>query len=421
MTRRRKRSASNSHNSRPLLGAVVGIALGMLPLVVVIEVADGMIDGILRRFMETSSYNFEFAFYRDPSMEEYDKRKSLIKDISSVRYVTIERTGPALGSFGDAKAPLQIRGVETDIYEKDTLFQSYLTFSSGRFDLTGKKSILLGEASARSLGANTGDAIILLTGMLLPNGKLASRAEEFIVKGIFSSGYEEMDRLWAFVSLKDSERLIHDSTGQIFIGIKVDDPIGGFVKMEKKFRNAIPSDGILSSWKDKSYFLRQNFDFSRAMLLLIMALIVLVAATNVSSSMIMVVLERNREIAIQKTMGVSPTEITIIYQIIGIIYGGIGIVCGTLLGVIISLNINGIIYGLNTMTNVIGRLLGVIPGGETFEVFNARFYLERIPVEVRYAELLGAMGFALFLVAVSTFLPALRAGRLRPVEIIRND
>jgi lipoprotein-releasing system permease protein len=158
-----------------------------------------------------------------------------------------------------------------------------------------------------------------------------------------------------------------------------------------------------------------------------MALIVAVATINISSTLIMVVIERTEEIGILKAMGTRPNEITRSFVFAGLLIGMAGVVLGLGLGLAVAVNINALLAGVESLVNqlVFGfrRLISPIvtlPGSARVQVFNAEFYLEEIPIRIKVVELFSVAAASLLLSSVAAFFPARAAARIRPLEVLRK-
>ncbi|GHU44225.1 hypothetical protein FACS1894190_15410 [Spirochaetia bacterium] len=152
------------------------------------------------------------------------------------------------------------------------------------------------------------------------------------------------------------------------------------------------------------------------MLLFIMALIVLVAAVNVSSATSMLVLERQRDIAVLKSFGTSPGETKFIFIAAGLLTGLTGTIIGIFAGLVIGCNINQIISALENFINLFAQ----VSHGDKIKILNPDFYLEKIPIMVDYRTVIFIGLFAVLCSIVSSAFPAARAGKTKPVELLQK-
>ena len=160
------------------------------------------------------------------------------------------------------------------------------------------------------------------------------------------------------------------------------------------------------------------------MLVFIMTLIVLVAAVNISSALIMLVMERRREIAILKSLGGTPNGITLSFLLTGLAAGGAGLLIGLPFGLLVSVNINKIIVFTENVLNAFLKIVYIIGGGVEFNAFrllNPDYYLTEIPVSVPFSELFFMCGAVMLLSLAVSILPAVKAGKENPLEIFRKS
>lgn len=404
--------------SSPILGAVLGIALGMLPLIVVLHISGGMINGIISRYIELSSYHIQLKSYRNFSSEEWESKRAKMADEPGVSHAFVERTGFGMVYNSEGKTGVQIRAIPAEMYKLDSGFSRFLNIDSGTFDLSDSRSVVLGRQAAESLSVQVGDELRILTGKLSENGNYVPRLTRMKVTGIISSGYQELDKLWVFISLETGFRILHDTGSLTFIGIKTEDPFAAdFGSQLMRISQEMRPELYALSWIQLNDYLRKNYRTTQSILLFIMILVVLVAALNISSSLVMLILENAREIAILKCMGASPSVIQLLYILIGGLAGTVGAISGACIGLVISLNINGIINGINQVGS---WLVSGGKGGESFSLLNPGFYLEEIPVTADWPMIIFFILFTIFLSFLSSWLPARKAGGQRPLDIIRK-
>ena len=407
-----------------LLGSVLGIALSLVPLIVVLEVADGMIAGITRRYLEVGTYHAQVSFPEMTSAEELEGILESLRAQPAVRYAMVERQGLGLASAAGGRSAVTIRAVAPQVYAEDEGFRRYFRLEAGSFDLKTPGSILLGRELGQRLGAGVGDRVRLLT--LRGGARSVPLVTAFTVRGVFSTGYQELDKLWVYVPLVGAERLLGGSGASRFIGLKLDDP---FTDLERKLaRLALPGEAEVHSWYQLEKASYKSFQTTRALLLFIMALIVAVAAVNVSSSLVMVVLEKTPEIAILKAMGAGPLDIGLAFTVTALATGLAGTALGLAGGAAVALNINALLAGLERAINAAGRVAFALlapavrlPRPPAIRLFNTEFYLDSIPIDLRLRELAVIAAATLLLAVLAAWLPALRAGRVRPLDVLRRS
>ena len=409
--------------SRPVLGAVLGIALSMIPLIVVLFMSDGMIRGITDRFIETGTYHIQLRSLQSLPDEEMTETYKEIEKLPGVLRVYPEHYGMGMAFAGEAQTAVTIRGLQPGLYEDDPGFRQYLNIKDGEFSLNSGSSAMIGSETARKLGVQVGDEVKILTGKTLSTGKYIPKISRFTVKGIFSTGYQELDRLWVMISFDRSLKILQDSESRTIAGIKTETPYGDLSVLMEKMSPILHGRWGIYSWKTLNRSQQSNFETTRALLVFIMVMIVLVAVMNISSSMVMLVMENEQAIGIQKSMGLSPRTLASQYVITAALAGGIGSILGILAGCLLSFNLNGLIRCLEKGLNIILYLFHSFSGrvaASPVELLNRAYYLEEIPVDIRFSLLLVIFLATVLLSVTASFIPVRKAGGIKPLDILRK-
>lgn len=407
---RRRREQAKGH---PLFGAAAGIALSLVPLITVDHVAAAMIEGIIARYRETSSYHIQVHNWGFPEQSKWEEAAENLTSKESVSDAWVERQGFGLARGAQTREGLTLRALPSDVYLRDAGFSSYIEFDEGKWDLSSGDSILLGREAARRLGASIDDEIRVLTARRLNNGRYIPKVTRFTVKGVFSSGYQDLDRTWAFIPLETGWSILSDESSTTFIGCKVPHP----QKIGRSFADSIIAtlgEGwVAYVWTDLNRYLLSNLNTTRGLLIVIMALIIIVAVVNVLTSLIMLTLERRREIGILKCTGTSPRAITRTFFLAGIFAAAVGTVFGSAGGLLIARFVNEII-------SAVEFLLGLFTAGPGPKLLDEGYYLQYIPITIRWGAtaVIALSTFVLSLLAAA--LPAFRASRLKPLDVLRK-
>jgi lipoprotein-releasing system permease protein len=246
------------------------------------------------------------------------------------------------------------------------------------------------------------------------------------VRGVFSTGYQELDGLWVLVSSAQGERMLSSSRSSTILGIKLP---GGHVPLYRRsveVQDALGAGWAVYTWYELERAQYKSFQTTKALLVFIMVLILIVASVNISSSLVAMVIEKRQEIAILKSTGTHPQGIALAFVITGLITGVVGTLIGLAAGMAISVNINAVISGLETVTTgvtmVAARVLApfvTLPEAQ-IDLFNASFYLERIPIRINPLEILLVGAFSIGLATAAAYFPARSAARIRPLDVMRK-
>ena len=425
-------------------GGVLGIAFSLIPLVLVFVVANGMISGITMRFIETGTYHLQLLARGRDNALAMSELAEVLPGLDGVVHAFPELQGLGLLAGGRGHSGVQLRGVNSEIYARDANFSRYLDIVAGDFDVSGERKVVIGDNLAATLNIVVGDEVRIITAQTRHAERIIPRVSRFTVSGVVSTGYRELDALWVFMNEADARRIIPPNELREFIGIKVEEPFALDSKSgELEFVQGVPPVGKhdsnellyeirllagdqwrLLTWFDLEQSQYMSFITTRNLLLFIMVLIVLVAAVNISSAMIMLVFEKQEELALLKTLGIRNHHILILFLIAGGITGGIGAVIGLSLGALAAYNVNSIVLALEWIINGFGYLRVILASpGELYipiELFNPEFYLNNIPVNLQLSDLGNMVLVTLLLSIVMSYLPALRAVKLRPLDLLHR-
>lgn len=431
---------TRSGGLKRIRGAIVGIALSLVPLLMVYQVAEGMIEGISARFLETGTFHLQARFPGDfEILPEAGRDGSWGQTIADIRrqdgvvWAGEEVQGMLLGASDTASLGLMVRAVDPSLVQ-DPGFSRYIQVQEGSLDVSGPDTVVLGREAARLLGVGAGDSIRLLS-LRTDAAAFIPKVSRLRVAGVISSGYQELDKLWCFVNLERGKRLLPPETMDRFIAIKVDQPQtlpnplfasggSGTGGVFARVRSVLGFSWTIHTWYELQKNEYLSFVTTRNLLMFIMFLIVLIASVNVSSAMIMMVLEKQHEIAILKSMGAGPGSIVAIFMGAGGISGGLGALVGLSAGAVLSLFVNEIIHGFEWLLNAAGAVFQALanPGASYQElaIFNPAFYLERIPIRLNPGVIAAIFGLTIVLSLAASWFPARKAARLRPLEIMRK-
>lgn len=416
--------ASNKTTSH-LIGAILGIGLSLVPLITVIEVSGGMIEGITRRFIEIGSYHLQVRTYSPIEEKERESALQKISDTTGVTNAFPLVFGEGLVYSPQGKTGVSIRSLPENYYSGDKGIKEYLSIDAGEFQLSSKQDALLSSQVAEKLNVSVGDRIRLLTAKSRPNRAPILRPSFFTVKGVFSTGYYELDALSMYIPIS-SGKVLFDEPGSYTIGVKLEKPYQNAEKVARQLLNELSNEWYVYTWYSLERPMLNSFRTTRNLLIFVMALIVLVATVNISSSMIMLVIEKEPEIAMLKSVGVTPTTITKSFIYTGIWLGTVATIVGVSIGLAAAVNINSLLKGLEGVLNsgysLIETLLSPVMelNNEQIKVFDESFYLETIPIRIMFLEIFLTGVGAMLASTLAAFFPARRAGKIKPLEILRK-
>jgi len=261
----------------------------------------------------------------------------------------------------------------------------------------GPAGILLGKRMAAKLGASVGDTVNLVAPGLTPAG-LALAQRRLRVAGTFELGLPEFDSTYGFISIDVAKRMM-GKTDIDFIQLRVDD-IWAAPEIARQIDDLADADYITQDWADVNQSLFSALSLERKAISLTIALIVMVAALNIVASLILMVMEKHRDIAILKTMGASARSVTLIFMLQGVIVGLIGTLVGTVAGV--------------AAATIADRYQLVSVAADIYMV-------SHMPFTVRPIDLLLVVSAAVLICFVATIYPSRQAARLDPAQALRYE
>jgi lipoprotein-releasing system permease protein len=399
----------SSKGERYLLGAAAGIALSLIPIMVTLIVTDGMIKGITERFLELSTGHIRITPFN--SEIDIDIIQQSIQNETGVRGIWKEKQGIGIILGAKGKTGVTIRAVEPSFWE-DEGSKRYLTVIDGSTNIENNNDVLLGRELAKTIGAKIGDKVRIMMLHTDSEGKTIPRTALFNLRGIISAGYHEIDSMWCIISYDEGQKML--SSGDSFLVAKIDDPFNN----AEYIANNINWTGSCwaYTWKEIQPAQYNSYESTRQLLLFIMALIVLVAAVNVSAAISMLVIERESEIAVLKTFGAAPSNIHSIFMFGSFLTGLIGAVTGITAGLFIGININRIIRSLEAFINIFSNIFN----SGKIKILDPDYYLESIPIIIDWHTVLFIGIFTIMCALVSSWFPAFHAGSTKPVELLRK-
>ena len=435
---KRNDPSGKSNGRRSLIGAMCCIGISLVPLVAVLVISDGMIQGITGRMIGLSSR--DIAVYIDSdssSVQNSDTFIAAAASLSRVDGITasfpeIQGTGLAAGK--SSRTGATIRAVPEDLFKTDRAFSELFTVVEGETSFSSPNDVIIGQKLAQDLNLHAGDTLRLITMSTAATVRVIPKVTLCTVKGIVSCGYQELDALWVFIPLKTGFSILPRNSSQFIVGLLTPNAFSKNLYLTQNEvqeaaygnRSIDPINyAYVYRWDEVNAAEYENFSSTKALLLLIMLLIVLVASVNISSALVMLVMERRREIAILKSVGGTAQGIAASFLLTGFAAGIGGVLVGIPLGLLAAVNINKIIVFMEKLVNVFAEFVYLLGNGDRslytgIHLLDPAYYLQNIPVSVPLGELLIiAVGTLVLSLAVSA-VPAIKAGREKPLDTLRK-
>jgi lipoprotein-releasing system permease protein len=380
--------------------STVGVTVGVMAVVIALAVMTGLQGELRDRILGSNAHIY--VSKTGGGIVDYRAEAAKLRQLPHVIGAAPALMGQGLLSAGREQAPVQIKGIDPALEPQVTDLKRAL--KSGDFEALspppdGWPGILLGTDLAAQLGVAVGDSVTLITaqGTLTPNG-LQPLPRRFRVAGTFNLGLYEFDDTFAFVALPTAMRLF-DKTQVDYIQLRVDD-IYAAPDVARSIPERFGHDYYAQDWAQMNKPLFSALWLEKIAVSLAIGLIVIVAALNIVTSLILLVMEKNRDIAILKTMGTSARSVTVIFMMQGLIIGLVGTIVGGIGGLAVSRIMDR--YHLIHMSTEIYQV-SYLP----FRVLPRDFTLV----------LLGAV----LICFVATIYPSRQAARLDPAQALRYE
>lgn len=387
--------------------SMAGIALGVMVLITVLSVMNGFDKEIQKRVFSmvppVTITNVNGA------ISEWQDLQKLLTEFSYIKATAPFVTGEVLLSYGGSVQPALISGVLPE--EERKISQVADKMQIGQFsDLKpGKFGIILGENLASLLNANIGDKVTIVTPQvsLSPAGVMP-RFKRFTVIGIFRAGNGfGFDRGMGFIQLNDAQKLmgLGDNVSGLHLSI---DNVYAAPRIATELATQLTPTASVSTWADQFGEFFHAVQLEKTMMFFILMLIIAVAAFNLVSTLVMVVNEKQSDIAILRTYGATPGMIMNIFIVQGGLVGVIGTLLGVALGVLLALNVTDIVNWIEHVFHV------------QFLSSNV-YFVDYLPSHIEWSDVCKISIASLLLSLIATIYPAWRASRMDPVESLRYE
>ena len=389
--------------------SLIGISLGVATLIIVMSVMNGFREELLSRIIGLNGHATFYVNNNSESINADNIEKILLGFDEVFDLVSLVESTVMISNKKQSRGVV-VRGLSINDLKENALLEKSISVKV-LTNFNEENTIILGKRLATSLQLKSGDNVTIISssGLSTPFGD-APMAKNFIVAGTFDLGMYEYDSSVIFMKINNLRNFLGYNNNYI-------DNIELFYKSPensdlityniKDTLNSIETGNIIIPWTQRHAQLFSALEVERNVMFIILTLIILVAAFNIISSMIMLVKDKESSISILRTMGISENSILKIFIIVGASIGIIGTVIGFTIGLLFSLNIQKI-----------QQLLEGITGTNLFAA--EIYFLSKLPAKIDFTEVGLVVLFALILSLLATLYPAWRASRIDPIKVLRN-
>ena len=385
--------------------SLLGIMLGVATLIIVMSVMNGFRQELLTRILGVNGHLSVYG--NSQKLFNYNELGLKLSKIDGVIRAIPMIEGQVMASANERANGAVVRGMsQSDISVRKIIADNITQGSLKQFK--GNNSIVIGYRMAQKFKINIDDNIMLIS----PKGNVTAfgtvpRMKSYIVTGIFNVGMHEYDSSFIFMPLSAAQIYFKLSKAVSYLDITIEDP-NKASEIAIKIWDIVGRNGRVYDWQQTNSSFFNAIQVERNVMFLILTLIVIVAAFNIISSLIMLVKDKGRDIAILRTMGATRNMIMRVFLISGASIGAIGTLAGFGLGISFAMNIEGIRQFLQGLTNT--------------ELFAAEIYfLSKLPAVIDPMEVTLVVIMGLGLSFLATIYPSWRAARLDPVEALRYE
>ncbi|HEU4857105.1 MAG TPA: lipoprotein-releasing ABC transporter permease subunit [Rhodanobacteraceae bacterium] len=384
--------------------SMLGLVIGLTALITVISVMNGF-DGELRSRTLAMVSQATISGVGD-SMPNWQRALAIAEQNPHVRGAAPYVEREAWLSGNAARQGAIIRGIEPDQEDKVDEIGSKMIAGKLSALTQGSWNIVLGRDLALALGVNVGDKVVVYAAInVTPIGAIP-RLRRFNVVGIFEAGLQQYDSGLALVSMHDAETL-YQMSGPSGVRLKLDDV---FVanKVAQTLANELGAAYRVQGWMQQYSNIFSALAMEKIVMFIILSLIVAVAAFNLVSSLVMLVTDKQSDIAILRTLGATPRSIMGVFMVQGMLVGLMGIVVGGVCGVALATWLPAIADGIQNLT------------GYQF-LPESVYYINNVPSQLRWSDVGWITGMAFLFSLLATIYPAWRASRTQPAEALRYE
>lgn len=385
---------------------MLGMALGVMALIVVLSVMNGFQKEVRARMLGASPHLEVVA--DGGRMSDWQAVLDTVQKHPQVSAVAPYINGQGMLSFGQSVQGVMVRGVLPE--RESQLTDLAQKMKSGKLNelRAGEFGIVLGVDLARALGVQLDQKVTLISpqGSVTPAG-MVPRLKQFRVVGIFEIGMAPYDSSLALIQMNDAQKLFQLGDQVTGIAAKLHE-VERAPEVANALQHQLPPELYANDWthQNRNYF--SAVQMEKKMMFIILSLIVAVAAFNIVSTLVMAVTDKQADIAILRTLGASPASIMRIFMVQGVLIGLVGALLGMVSGVLIAINIGSIVPFIEQLFNVQFLAKDV-------------YFITELPSKLEQSDVLTVSIFSFIISLLATIYPSWRAAKTQPAEALRYE
>jgi lipoprotein-releasing system permease protein len=383
-----------------------GLMLGVAVLIVVLSVMNGFERELRSRILSVTSHATLMGL--EGTLENWQDIRRLALASPGVRHAVPYVEAQAMLAKDARVLGSAVRGIDPSL-EREATGLAQRVRDARIEDLTpGSWKIILGSTLAKELGVARGAEIVVIVpeGSATPEG-VVPRMRRVQVIGTFESGMYEFDRGLALMNIRDAARLYRMGEDVTGVRLALEDAVRA-PEVVRELAVTLGGGYYISDWTRNHANFFQSIELTKGMMFIILLIIVGVAAFNIVSTLVMIVKEKQGDIALLRTLGATPVDILQTFAIQGVLIGLAGTLAGAALGIVLAFNVEAIVRGIESLFGV--------------QFMDAKVYfMTDLPAYVEWVDVARVCGVAFVLCALATVYPAWRASRTQPAEALRHE
>jgi lipoprotein-releasing system permease protein len=386
--------------------SIAGLAVGVAVLLIVMSVMNGFEQELRSRILSVTSHATLSGL--EETMPDWREAQSQALAMPGVTAAVPYIESQAMLTAGKRLMGTLLRGVDPQAEARLQGLAGVMIDGSLGDLAAGQWRVVLGETLAGELGVKVGDSVVIMVpqGTVTPAG-FKPRTRRFTVSGLFRSGMYDYDHGLALLNLGDAARLLRFDDSMSGVRLQLADPLAA-PEVVHELALRLGGGYFVSDWTRVHANFFRSIQMTKSMLFVILSMIVAIAAFNIVATLVMVVKEKEADIAILRTLGAGPANILRMFGVQGVSIGLAGIAAGIGLGTLLSMNLESIVHGLEKLFHT--RFLDA-----------SVYFMSDLPAQVHAHDVLKVAVVALLLCLLATLYPAWRGARVLPAEALRHD